>query len=89
MLRSLVGSEMCIRDSIEGAIGMKDSVGDEAARVFATQFYSAIGFGKSVAVAFEQAKAALLLEDIREEEIPELFLQDGVEAENFILVEPR
>ena len=74
---------------IEGAIGMKDSVGDEAARVFATQFYSAIGFGKSVAVAFEQAKAALLLEDIREEEIPELFLQDGVEAENFILVEPR
>lgn len=73
---------------IEGAIGMKESIGDEAARVFAAQFYSAIGFGKSVAIAFEQAKAALLLENIREEEIPELFLQDGIDAENFILVEP-
>ncbi|WP_298068441.1 hypothetical protein [uncultured Mailhella sp.] len=39
-------------------------------------------------VAFKQAKAALLLEDISEEEIPEVFLQDGIEAENFILVEP-
>lgn len=67
---------------------MKDAVGDEAARVFAAQFYFAIGFGKAVAVAFEQAKAALLLEDISEEEIPEVFLQDGIEAENFILVEP-
>lgn len=67
---------------------MKDAAGDEAARVFAAQFYSAIGFGKAVAVAFEQAKAALLLEDISEEEIPEVFLQDGIEAENFILVEP-
>ena len=28
-----------------------------AARIFAAQFYSAIGFGKSVNVAFEQAKA--------------------------------
>ncbi len=28
---------------------MKDAVGDEAVRVFAAQFYSAIGFGKAVA----------------------------------------
>ena len=74
---------------IEGAIGMTDTIGDDAARVFAAQFYSAIGFGKSVSIAFEQAKAALLLEGIREEETPELFLQEGVEAEDFILVEPR
>lgn len=44
---------------IEGAIGMAETIGDEAARVFAAQFYSAIGFGKSVEVAFDQAKAAL------------------------------
>ena len=68
---------------------MADTIGDDAARVFAAQFYSAIGFGKSVSIAFEQAKAALLLEGIREEETPELFLQEGVEAEDFILVEPR
>jgi len=75
-------------EHIEGAIGMNDAVGDEAARVFAAQFYSAIGFGKSVQAAFEQAKAALLLEDIPEENTPELFLQEGIEPESFILVEP-
>lgn len=68
---------------------MTDTIGDDAARVFSAQFYSAIGFGKSVSIAFEQAKAALLLENIQEEETPELFLQEGIQAESFILVEPR
>lgn len=75
-------------EHVEGAIGMNDAVGDDAARVFAAQFYSAIGFGKSVPIAFEQAKAALMLENIPEEDTPELFLQTGTDAENFILVEP-
>lgn len=75
-------------EHIEGAIGMNDSVGDEAARIFAAQFYSAIGFGKSVRVAFEQAKSALMLENIAEEDTPELFMQEGVAADDFILVEP-
>lgn len=74
---------------VEGAIGMKTSISDDAARIFAAQFYSAIGFGRTVANAFEQAKSALMLEGIREEETPELFLQEGVEADKFILVEPE
>lgn len=71
---------------IEAAIGMNDSIGDNAARIFAAQFYSAIGFGKSIKIAFEQAKAALMLENIPEEQTPELFIQSGVNDEELILV---
>lgn len=71
---------------VPSAIGMNTSIGDDAARVFAAQFYSAIGFGHSVGRAFAQAKAALMLEGIREEDTPELFMADGVEADDLVLV---
>jgi len=70
-----------IVNHIEVAIGMNNTIGDDAARIFSAQFYSAIGFGKSIQIAFEQAKAALMLEDIPEDQIPELFIQYGVEEE--------
>jgi hypothetical protein len=73
---------------VPAAIGMTTSIGDTAARVFAAQFYSAIGFGLSVKQAFDQAKAALMLEGISEEDTPELFVADGVDAETLILVKP-
>ncbi|RYA22433.1 hypothetical protein CRU96_13095 [Malaciobacter halophilus] len=75
-----------IVNHIEAAIGMNDSIGDNAARIFAAQFYSAIGFGKSIKTAFEQAKAALMLENIPEEHTPELFIQNGVSQEELVLV---
>jgi hypothetical protein len=73
---------------VSGAIGMKSSIGDNAARVFAAQFYSAIGFGLSVKRAFEQAKAALMLEGILEQDTPELFVADGLDSDQLILVKP-
>lgn len=76
-------------EHVEGAIGMNAAIGDDAARIFAAQFYSAIGFGKSVPIAFGQAKAALMLEDIPEEDTPELFLQDGIDADSLVLVAPE
>ncbi|MCJ8346402.1 CHAT domain-containing protein, partial [bacterium] len=75
--------------SIESAIGMNTSIGDEAARVFSSQFYSSIGFGLSIQRAFDQAKAALMLEGITEENIPELFIQEGLNSEDLILVTPK
>lgn len=75
-------------EHVDAAIGMKDSVSDEAARVFAAAFYSAVGFGLSVRRAFDQAKAALMLEDIPEEDIPELFVGDGLDADQLVLVRP-
>jgi hypothetical protein len=75
-------------EHVPAAIGMKTSIGDEAARVFAAAFYSAIGFGLSVGRAFAQGKAALMLEGIPEEDTPELFMAQGVQAEDLILVKP-
>jgi hypothetical protein len=73
---------------VPAAIGMNSAIGDDAARVFAAQFYSAIGFGLSVQKAFDQAKAALMLENIPEEDTPELLIGDGVDANELILVKP-
>lgn len=73
-------------EQIPCAIGMSDAIGDKAAEVFAAQFYSAIGFGKSVKQAFEQAKAALMLEKINEENIPTLYVQEGINAEEIYIV---
>jgi hypothetical protein len=73
---------------IDLAVGMNDSIGDDAARVFSAQFYSAIGFGRSVQEAFMQAKAALMLEGIPEENTPVLFARVGIDPNNIILVRP-
>jgi nucleoside phosphorylase len=70
------------------AIGMKKSISDRAAIVFAASFYRAIGFGRSAKEAFDQGGAALMLEDISEEDTPELLTQDGVDASKIVLISP-
>jgi hypothetical protein len=81
------GQAEAIVEHVPCAIGMNASIGDTAARVFAAQFYSAIGFGHSVAKAFQQAKAALMLEGIPEDHTPELFTAEGVDASTLFLVQ--
>jgi hypothetical protein len=71
---------------IEAAIGMKTAIGDDAARVFAAQFYSALGFGKSLKTAFAQAKAALMLQGIAEENTPQLYVKEGLDPAQIVLV---
>ncbi|MBB6370109.1 CHAT domain-containing protein [Chryseobacterium shigense] len=78
-----------VSEFVEATIGMNTTIGDEAARVFSSQFYSAIGFGLSVGKAFQQAKALLMMEDIPEENTPELFIKLGLNAEEIILVQPK
>jgi len=74
---------------IDAAIGMTTAIGDAAARIFAAQFYSSVGFGKSLQVAFQQAKAALMLEGITEEDTPAIYVKNGLELENIYLVRPE
>lgn len=73
---------------VDVAIGMNASIGDDAARVFSAQFYSAIGFGRTVKEAFDQARTALMLESIPEEDTPELFIREGIDPNEVILVRP-
>lgn len=73
-------------EHIECAIGMNTSITDQAAQVFAAQFYSSIGFGLSVQKAFNQAKAALMLEGILEQDTPALFVKDNCDANEIFIV---
>lgn len=82
------GQAEAVVQHIPAAIGMNTSIVDDAARVFSAQFYSAIGFGLSVGLAFRQAKAALLLEGIPEDSTPELFVTAGLDVDDLVLVQP-
>lgn len=73
---------------VESAIGMNTSIGDYAARVFSAQFYSGISFGLSLEKAFNQAKSALMLEGIPEENTPKLYVKAGLSADDIIIVRP-
>lgn len=73
---------------INAAIGMNDTIGDTAARIFSAYFYAALGFGHSVEKAFNQAKSALMLEGILEENTPELYGKENVDLNELILVKP-
>ena len=76
-----------ITEVIDFAVGMSTSVSDKAAIVFASSFYRAIGYGRSVQAAFDQGKAALMLEGIDEATTPRLSSRAGVDpARSFLCV---
>jgi len=76
-----------ISEVIDCVVGMKSQIGDQAAITFAEYFYSAIGYGRSVKEAFEQGKAALMLESITEENIPVLIIKPGIDPSGVMLVQ--
>ncbi len=71
---------------VEAAIGMTDSISDNAARIFAAQFYSSIGFGLSLKKAYDQAITALMLEGFLEEDKPKLYVKDNLNPDDIFLV---
>lgn len=75
-----------ITQEIDCAVGMSGTIDDNAAIVFAASFYRAIGFGRSIKAAFDQGIAALLLEEISEENNPKLFVKEGVDPSQVILL---
>ena len=75
-----------IVDNIEASIGMNSSIGDQAAIVFASQLYSSIGVGLSLEKAFQQAIVSLKLYEIPEDQTPQLYVSEGIEAKNIYLV---
>jgi hypothetical protein len=75
-----------ITEVIDCAVGMNQAIGDDAAITFAAAFYQAIGFGRSIKVAFESGKAALLLDGIPEENTPILLVRTGVDPANVFLI---
>jgi len=69
-----------ISRQIECTVGMSVAIGDEAAIVFASTFYGALAFGRSVGQAFEQGRTALMLQGIPEENTPVLLSRPETDA---------
>lgn len=76
-----------IAKMVDCCIGMNDSIPDEAAIAFSTAFYQAIGFGRSVQEAFDFGIAAILLNRIPSEGIPELVCRGGIDPSKVFLLD--
>lgn len=75
-----------ITEVIDCAIGFNDSISDDAAISFAAAFYRAIGFGRSVKNAFDQAIVELKLQDSPEVMKPVLLARNGADPSEIFLV---
>jgi TPR repeat protein len=77
-----------IAEVVGCAIGTRTEISDAAAIIFSSSFYRAIAFGHPVGVAFEQARAALDLEHLKERDRVELVLGPGVDAAQLFVIPP-
>jgi tetratricopeptide (TPR) repeat protein len=75
--------------TIDCVVRMKESIYGDAAAVFASSFYRALGFGRSIQEAFEQGRTALLLEGSSEENVPELLVKNGIDPGRIVLIGHR
>lgn len=76
-------------DWSEFAIGMEHSIGDEAAKEWAGQFYGSLASGVTVALAFKQATAhATVLTSVDAPGAPQLFENATADAAATVLVSP-
>jgi hypothetical protein len=83
-----LASSICQAGTVDVAIGMNAAITNEAAKIFAGQFYASIGNGHSVLQAFEEARLQLDLVDTASEDLPQLFSAEGVEPNAVVLVNP-
>ncbi|HZO11741.1 MAG TPA: CHAT domain-containing protein [Polyangiaceae bacterium] len=75
-------------EEIDFVIGMKDEIGDQAARQFAASFYRALGFGKSIKNAFDLGLNELQLQgQVKDVQDPVLLTKPGVDPAAVTLVE--
>lgn len=75
-----------IQETIDFTIAMNTTISDRAAVTFASYFYQALAFGRSVSEAFELAKNQLELAGIKGSKTPELLVRDGVDASKAYLL---
>ena len=77
-----------ITETVDFAIGMSSEITDEAAIVFSTEFYRALGENSSVAAAHGLGLAVLKMEQIPEAHIPRLICRRGADPRKaFIAME--
>lgn len=75
-----------VADIVGCAIGTSSTISDEAAITFNSRFYRALANGYSVERAFEHARTVLHVYNVPESEYPELFVREGVDPVDLVLV---
>lgn len=70
--------------TVDAAIGMRQSIGDEAARTFAAQLYSSLAEGIPLDRAFEQSKLQMRFAGVSDDDVPALFTRAGVEPKGIV-----
>jgi len=76
-----------ITSVIDCTIGIDGAVGYQAAITFASSFYQAIGFGRSIKNSFEQGKVALDLEGFPDGNPPKLLVRECIDPSSIYLLE--
>ena len=69
-------------------IAMSENILDDAASVFAKQFYAAVASAQSVGAALKQSRVALEMASLDQEDVPEHICRDDVDIDNLVLVVP-
>ena len=70
---------------VDCVVGMSGAIGDDAARHFAVGFYGGFGEREPVEAAYQQGKAAIALEGLRDKDLPQLKARPGVDATRLVL----
>lgn len=75
-------------EHVNAAIGTEQTIEDETARVFAGQLYNSLGFGRSLGLAFTQARLQVELTFGAISGDPTLVTADGLNADELVIVAP-
>jgi hypothetical protein len=76
-----------IAEVIDSIVGMNTTIGDKAAISFAASFYQALGYGRSIAEAFELGCTQIDMEGLNEQDTPQLVTATGVDAGKIYLID--
>jgi hypothetical protein len=73
-----------IAQHIDAVVGMSTAIGDQAAISFSAAFYQALAYGRSLRTAFELGAVQIDLEDIPENETPQIIAPNAKPEEIFL-----
>lgn len=74
-----------IRRHIDCVVGMTAAIDDRAAIAFSSSFYQALGFGKSLDMAFRLGKNEIALLNLPDHDAPTLVTRPGMDASRIVL----
>jgi hypothetical protein len=70
---------------VDCVLGTSCAIQDDASRHFAIGFYGGLGEREPVALAYEQGRAAIILEGLGDADLPQLRVRAGVDAGRLVL----